>query len=143
MQDHTFTLLISAVGIGGALAGIVVGHFLTRSSQHEQWLRDCRKQEFKEVVSAMSSLIIQHMIYAGSQGSDMPQSKQTYLDAYRATSVILCDRIYIHDDLKEGNIPNRFYAIMEHYRDSGTNFEKANQKADELLLETIKLGRKG
>jgi t-SNARE complex subunit (syntaxin) len=143
MQDHTFTLIVSAVGIGGALSGIVVGHFLTLSSQHRQWVRDNRKQEFKEVVSAMSQYIIEHMSYVASQGSDLPQSKQAYVDSMKAAGVILTDRIYIHHDLDERDIPKRFLEIMEHFRESGKDFDKPADKASALLQEIIVLARKG
>ncbi len=141
--DHSFTLILSAVGIGGALSGIVFGHFLTRSAQHRQWLRDNRKQEFKEVVTAMSQFIVDHMAYASSLKSDMPQSKQAYIDSYKATAVVLCDRVYIHTDLNDKNIPHRFLQIAEQYHDSGADFDKTNPQAAELLQEVIMLARKG
>jgi hypothetical protein len=53
----------------------------------------------------MSQNIIEHMTYVASQGSDLPQSEQIYVDAMKTTSVMLCDRIYIHDDLDKTDIP--------------------------------------
>ena len=141
--DHTFTLVVSSVGIIGALGGIVIGHFLTRSSQHKEWLRDNRKQEFKELVSGMSQYIVEHMSYVASKDSRLPQSEQAYVDSMKATSVMLCDRIYIHDDLDKRDIPKRFLQIMEHFRDSGPDFDKPADKATELLEELIALARKG
>jgi uncharacterized membrane-anchored protein YhcB (DUF1043 family) len=142
MQDHTFTLIVSAVGIGGALSGIVIGHFLTRSSQHAQWLRDNRKREFQELVTAMSHQIVEHMAYTASLGSELPQSKQTYLDAMKATSQVLGDRIYIHDELSEKNIQIRFLELMNHFRDAGSAFDGPGKEANALLLEVITMARK-
>src|ERR1700728_4484457 len=102
--DQSFTLIVSSVGIAGALGGIVIGHFLTRSAQHQQWVRDNRKEEFREVVTAMSQFVVDHMAYVSSLGSDLPQSKQAYIDSYKTTSVILCDRVYIYADINDRNI---------------------------------------
>lgn len=142
MQDHTFTLIVSAVGICGALLGIVIGHFLTRSSQHVQWLRDNRKREFQELVTAMSRQIVEHMAYTASLGSDLPQSKQTYVDAMKATSLVLGDRIYIHDELSERNIQTRFVEVMNHFRDAGSDFDGPGHEANALLLEVVTMARK-
>jgi hypothetical protein len=65
--DHAFTLIVSSVGIGGALVGIVIGHFPTRSSQHEQWRRDNRKQEYRELLSCLSDTYL-HKVRYGSGG---------------------------------------------------------------------------
>jgi hypothetical protein len=143
MQDHTFTLIVSAVGISGALGGIVIGHFLTRSSQHQQWLRDNRKQEFKEVVTALSHYVVEHMAYVASLGSEIPQSKQAYIDAMKATSLALCDRIYIHTELSEKDIPERFIKIMRNFRDAGPDFDAPADEATALVLEIIAMARKG
>jgi hypothetical protein len=142
MQDHTFTLIVSAVGIGGALSGIVIGHFLTRSSQHAQWLRDNRKREFQELVTAMSHMLVEHMTYTLSLGSELPQSKQGYVDAMKATSLVLCDRIYIHDELSQKDIQSRFLEILMQFRKAGSEFHDPAEKATALLMEIIALARK-
>ena len=133
----------SLIGLGGALIGILLGHFLTRSSQHAQWLRDNRKQEFKELVSAMSQYVIEHMSYESSQGTDLPQSKQAYLDIMKATTCVLYDRIYIHDDLDKTDIPQRFLAIMDHFRETGQDFDRPADEASKLLTELIAIAKKG
>lgn len=137
------TLFFGIWAAVGPLAGLYIGFLLTRREQHQQWLRDNRKEEFKEVVTAMSQFIIGHMVYVSSLGSDMPQSKQAYIDSYKTTSVVLCDRVYIHADLYSKDIPDRFLKIAEQYRDAGTEFNKINGQAGELLEELITLARKG
>ena len=133
----------SLIGLGGAVIGILLGHFLTRSSQHRQWLRDNRKQEFKEVVTAISQYIIEHMGYVASQSSVIPQSKQAYVDSMKATYCVLADRIYIHADLDEKKIPERFVEIMDLFRNTGTEFGKAADEATTLITEVIAMALKG
>jgi hypothetical protein len=143
MDQQTVTLVVAGVGMGGALIGIVVGHFLTRNSQHMQWLRDNRKQEFKETVTAMSHYILEHMSYTASLNSELPQSKQSYLDSMKAAGVVLTDRIYIHADLDKTDIPTRFLEIMEQFRDSGSEWDAPADRATKLLEELIAMARKG
>jgi hypothetical protein len=54
MDQQTVTLIVAGLGIGGTLGGIVVGHVLTRSWQEEQWLLNNRKEEFRELMTALA-----------------------------------------------------------------------------------------
>jgi hypothetical protein len=107
MQDHTFTLIVSAVGIGGALAGIVIGHFLTRSSQHEQWLRDNCKQEFRELISALAEAAVEHLFYVDSQTTSNPQPIEKLHDAQKKALRTIVDRIYIASEVRLLSITRR------------------------------------
>jgi hypothetical protein len=83
------------------------------------------------------------MVYTASLGSALPQSKQTYIDAMKATSQVLGDRIYIHDELSERNIQIRFLELMNHFRDAGSDFDGPGEEANALLSEVITMARKG
>src|ERR1700733_1978487 len=108
MQDHTFTLIVSAVGISGALAGIVIGHFLTRSSQHKQWLRDNRKEEFRELISAMSTSMVELTLYLSSQKIPPLEPMTAYLDSEKQVLRIIGDRIFISHDIMKLNVFERY-----------------------------------
>src|ERR1700679_2527183 len=104
--DHSFTLIVSSVGIGGTLGGIVVGHFLTRSWQQKQWLLDNRRQEYRELLSAITSayMAIVHVDELKASGKytqpDLGlESERAQIDAYRT----LRDRILIADELSLAN----------------------------------------
>jgi membrane protein YqaA with SNARE-associated domain len=45
------TLTFATCGAIGSLVGVVIGHLLTRSWQHKQWLLDNKKQEYRELLS--------------------------------------------------------------------------------------------
>lgn len=136
------TLLLTLWAAVGPMTGLLVGHFLTRSNAHELWVRDNRKLEFKAVVHAMSVYIVEHMTYAASQASSLQQSKQAYLDSMKAVYITICEQIYIHDDLFKTDIPGRFLAIMEHFRETGTEFSEPSAKAALLPEELMKLAQK-
>lgn len=143
MQQSTVTLIVAGIGILGTLGGIVVGHLLTRSWQRKQWLLDCRKQEFKEVVTAMSAYVIEHMHYVAAQGTDAAQSKQSYIEAAKAAGKVLSNRIYIHADLERHRIPHRFLDVMDNFREAGKDFGAPSDKVSELIAEVISIALKG
>jgi hypothetical protein len=143
MQPATITLITTFVGIIGALAGVIIGQRMARSWQREQWRLDCRKEEFKEVVSAISNAVIHHMVFVASKGSPVPQPMQGYIDTMKVVFQTLTDRIYIAADLEKANIPQRFLAIMTELRDAEENFDVGADKMHVLLNEVIALGIKG
>jgi hypothetical protein len=55
MQNSTITLVVAVVGIAGTLGRVVLGQWMSRSWQREQWLLDNRKQEYCELLSAVSN----------------------------------------------------------------------------------------
>jgi hypothetical protein len=121
--DQSFTLIVSSVGIGGALAGIVIGHFLTRSSQHTQWLRDRRLEEYKIVLAAVNEMF---EAYSDPLVSMNPRSME--LRIKRKDAVSRCFRtiancVMIADDLKKLDL---FQMLL----DSQNHFELVQDTAE-------------
>jgi hypothetical protein len=54
MEQTTVTLIVGGLGIFGTLAGVVSGHFLSRSWQREQWLLDKRREEYRELINLIA-----------------------------------------------------------------------------------------
>lgn len=51
---HELTIASAVWAVVAPLVGIFLGHYLTRSWQREQWLRDCRKEEFRELLTTFT-----------------------------------------------------------------------------------------
>lgn len=135
MQDHTFTLVVSAVGMVGALGGIVVGHFLTRSGQHEQWVRDNRKQEFRELLTSLSAAYL-HIVQYGS-GDDRSDSSDLRFhpvrnEAFRA----LHDRIFIAQEIRKAEIFRKWLRLVDTCNASG---HQSLQSPDDFSILTSEL----
>ena len=99
----------SLIGLGGALIGILLGHFLTRSSQHKQWLRDNRKQEYRELLSAISEaflLVYKYGPYGKSDNYQLVQSMK------HESFKVLHDRIFIAEELKSAGILGKWTNII-------------------------------
>ena len=98
MQQETVTLIVAGLGIGGTLGGIVVGHFLTKSWQREQWLLDCRKEEFRELLKVLTRSFATICFYSGMRvmvGDEKKAQEAAQTDA----QTTIRDRIYIADDI--------------------------------------------
>lgn len=116
MQDHTFTLIVTGVGIGGTLGGIAIGHFLTRSWQQKQWLIDNRKEECRELLTAMSEFIRIAALVRPLQPLD-PEQEKEFEQTNSATFRTIRDRIFIAREITGLKIAERWSdAIGNHAR---------------------------
>ena len=124
--DHTFTLVVSSVGIIGALGGIVAGHYLSRSWQHEQWILDNRKQESRELLTALANVFPAFTRWARDRNpimgrfKDHSQSKGIE-DEYNVATVLfhatLNDRLFIAEDVKKLDLKRRWNEASSAYKD--------------------------
>jgi hypothetical protein len=91
-------------------------HWLTRSRELEAWVRNCQKEEWKELLSALTKaeLAVAHLA-AGLRSEFLPdyevgvmeEYKITLNDAYRT----LHDRLFIEAALERHNLPAQWDAI--------------------------------
>jgi len=97
----------STVGLGiwaaiGPLIGIALGHSLNRSSQHEQWLRDNRKQEYRDLLTSLTTAYL-HLVHNWSGGNEEPVNE---------ASRVLHDRIFIAQEIRSARIMEEWGAIV-------------------------------
>lgn len=100
--------------------------YLTRSWQHKQWLLDCRKQEFRELLSAISEAHIDFVVCSTLREKMGHAPWNKFLDAHKRALQIVVDRIYIAEDVKRLRVRERFGALG----DAG------NADTDTLLVTT-------
>lgn len=91
--------MIAAFG-GGIVSGFLV-HILTQSREREKWVLDCKKEEYKELLTALSRA---HMsTRAASPGylafNDNPQKYASITEIQNDSIRIFTDRIFIKTDL--------------------------------------------
>ena len=103
MEPHpTLTLVLSIWAGVGPLAGLLVGHYLIRTWQREQWILDSRKQEFRELVSSLSNAAIEHIAYLATLGSSNRSSAfSMFLEAHKKASRTIADPIFIAQDVEK------------------------------------------
>ena len=124
------------------LAGVVVGAGLTylfsRSKEHEQWLRDNRKEEYRELLSAISeAFLIVHKYGSGPFG---PLENQGIVESVKHKSFrILHDRIFIADELKKADIRSKWIHILNSTQSGrGISFS-AEESFTDLESELVRM----
>jgi hypothetical protein len=117
MQQGTTTLIVAAIGIGGTLGGIVVGHMLTRSWQQKQWKLNRRNDEWRELMTALAgSLKASLRIYPGKALD--PEEQREIVGAHAECFRVIRDRIFIASDVKALDLENRWSAAVEHHKET-------------------------
>ena len=118
---HGWAVALVLWGVIAPLVGILVGHFLSRSWQREQWFWDKRYQDYEAVLSAVCSayMAIVRLDKASTTSHYVPEMVQdvevTKVDAFR----VLRDRIFIAEELEFAN-------ILVEWDTAVTNFEMHN-----------------
>ena len=112
MQDHTVTLIVAVAGIAGTFGSGAFTQWKARSSQREQWLRDRRNEEFKELMTALAMAF-------GKWGDPRYHFKPTTEDDYFELNdvstnclLIIHNRIYIAKLMKPLELNERWLAAV-------------------------------
>jgi hypothetical protein len=122
--------------------GLLVGHFLLRSWQREQWLLDSRKAEFRELMSALSDTIVHLMMFTPALEAGRGEKEfDEFVAAQKVAMRVLADRIYIARDLRELNTSDRFIEATQGARQS--NIAERSEKLSAVIGELVIRANKG
>jgi hypothetical protein len=111
-------MLSSLIGLSGVVIGIILGHFLNRSDQHADWLRDKRRQEYREVLSAIAGAYVAllHLTDVKEQGGLSPEHKLSAERAVNESFRTLRDRIVIAGEITFADSLNEWATAIQSYR---------------------------
>jgi len=136
MQQNTVTLIVAGLGIGGTLCGIIVGHVLTRSWQQKQWLMDQRKDEFREVITALHD----SMVSEATRGRDSFEiTSEERRDKALKTSDFyrtLGTRVFTAKDVWDLGLEERWRKILDEFREKDDGFV-LSEEYERLLVELV------
>jgi len=155
------TLALVLWGGIAPLVGILVGHYLSRSWQREQWFRDKRYEDYQAVLSATVAaytaiIRVDNKDYSDQRGAIQrgPNGINFYsktemlqeIDVIKADSFrILRDRIFIAEELDYGGILVEWDTIVTNYgmhtsdeREFTGRFSEFNDKLVRMALNLPK-----
>jgi len=124
----TLTLVLSIWAGVGPLVGLMVGHYLIRSWQTRQWILDARKIEFRELLSALSTMSKELLAFTATRQFYRGTEWDRLIEAQKSAFAIIMDRIYIAEDIKNLGWGEKFAAIGV---------------GDDQILEVAETARKG
>ena len=138
MQQETVTLVVAGMGIGGTLGGIVVGHLLTRSWQRKQWLLDNKKQEYKKLITLLTTnhALITRLTFKTNMRT--PDDDKELVEAHAAALTVIRDRVFIGEELKRLDVFNKWLFMTKEFNDQANvaQFRSYFEELRELLVSS-------
>jgi hypothetical protein len=146
MQQETVTLIVAGMGIAGTLWGGMSSQLMARKSQRRQWVADNRKQEARELLTALSdaSLALAYWwaeidtLIEKGEGINLSSKAAIEFKALNAAfHKIVHDRLFIANDVREAGILEKWIAVIAG-QTKDHNYEKQMEgvsKLKELIVE--------
>jgi hypothetical protein len=122
-----------------------VGSRLSRSTERRKWLNDCRKEEYKELVTTLTDAGLSLIQFHGPTGEQLSDAKPETIWEYRELRYkslrVLKDRIFIADEVRQMKIYERWCMASNKVtgKEQLTEFESA---WDAILSDLIKAAQK-
>lgn len=144
MQDHTITLIVANGGIAATLIAAISSQMIARKSLRTQWVADNRKQECRELLTALSAASIalkywlegidRHAFGDPSRRFDNTATEK-YDQANTLVEKTIGDRLFIAADIRQYDIAAkwRLLVILQSQK-----LDDIKQKADfDKIRDTI------
>lgn len=103
------------IGIAGTVIGLFIGHFLTSAREHQRWLADQKKAEYRELIDLLYDTIT---VVIEQRPGLMRPTDPTIMDAaVKKLARLFEDRIFIAKRLRESGAHDQWLDIkkMIHY----------------------------
>ena len=119
--------LAFASGIAAALVGAFYVHKLTRSRDHDIWVRDSRMKEWQELLECLTAAYMK-LLSSTMSVSAMPALENEKQRALADVDIMLSTRIFIADDVSELEVREKWAAFVGEYR-SGQSLHQPRMNA--------------
>ena len=127
-------------GLSGVVIGALLVQFLSRSSERKQWIRDCRKEEFRELLTALSKAYVNISLFRPVK--DLP--KEQLLEMYNlwaAALITIRDRLYISADVAELDLARKWIAADDAFK-KDKSVDEFTKRYNELNSAIVEAARK-
>lgn len=101
--------------VSGLIAAFTV-HLLTQSREREKWILDCKKQEYRELLDALSNSYVETASVSAGFGNKEDRTPYDSIGTKQNDSIrIFSDRIFITIDLPLAELANSWREAMNKY----------------------------
>jgi hypothetical protein len=139
MLPSTVALIGAVVAVGGTLGGVFLGQRMNKDAQREQWVRDNRKEESRELMIALAeSLRVELMMYAGAVLS--PDQQRLIIETHSNAMRVIRSRIFIVDVVVKADIETKWGLAIKAHQDS-LHPAPLGQAFNEIRLEVVNATR--
>jgi hypothetical protein len=124
MQQETVTLVVAGLGIAGTLTSGPLTQYFARHAVHEQWERDKRTEEFRELLDALAVAfleaceITENAIDLRSEDVGDDEEFET-TDAEMTAYRLLRNRLFTAIELENEKVAKRWNMALMDFRTRG------------------------
>jgi hypothetical protein len=136
IDQGSITLLAAGCGVGG----VILGHYLTRSWQLEQWRIDHRREEYRELISSLVAVYTNLHWYPSDAGGQM--DLRLKIEASKADAIkVVRDRIIIAAEIDEIGALRLWYQAFRLYDSdrSRENWSKLGDAHEQLTKSLVEM----
>jgi hypothetical protein len=136
MGQGMVTVFAVILGIIGTLCGSVVQNFLSRSTQREQWMRDRRLEEFRELLVSLTASMYAE-VEAMYKTELLPKERE---DKERKTAdffQVVQTRIFTFTDVRRLDLQGKWLTAVNAYRTSNSHDIKTLENEYKTLSKKL------
>jgi hypothetical protein len=116
------SLLGQAMPAVYSLVGVVIGGWISRRSQHRQWVHDNKARDYRELVDAIDGFV--RSVRAARPKQDTPFSEAS--PAVEQLSRVVRNKIFIRSSLRKASLEDKLSELMRYsLRDWGVLSDQA------------------
>lgn len=115
MESET-VFISGAMGMLGTVVGIVLGHYLSKKAQQEQWVRENKKAEYRELLSVINESFMLLMELRRPGIALGPEEQRELLQAETKSVRTIADRIYVAEAITKINLMKRWTTALTQFK---------------------------
>lgn len=124
----------------GPLVGVLLGGYLTTRIQRRQWVAENKKQEYRELLTALSQGVSEIFFSYNSKTKTPEELKDICYQVDRRVVAVIFDRIFIRDAVDTLNVQDEWgEAIADLRKDA--DVQKYLQRVYNLLQLVARVAR--
>lgn len=135
------TLFLAIWGVVAPFLGVLAGSFLTSWWQHKQWVLDNKKQEYRELLSALSDAYGRICILQQPGVASGPEEQRTLQETHLSALRTIRDRIFIVSDLNRDEILKLWLEATDHFENDRLYLD-FRQRYNEINSRIVKAAHK-
>ncbi len=105
-----------AFGILGTVVGVSLGHHLSQKSQREQWVRDKRTEEFRELQSALADYFTEEIAVESRGRTRNPEDQNKLLQLKATLFRVMRSRLFIAREIQRLDVEGRWQDALENFQ---------------------------
>ena len=133
--------IAASFGVGG-FVGNLISFWLTSSLQRKNWVKDNKKQEWRELIDALRealSVMMAHRYESYADGMITPAEDVRHREeAMRKGYVAIGDRIFIVKKVRDGGISDRWDALRDEYEKVGASIPEGLNRFNSFVKNSHK-----